>query len=59
MKKDITNTEYVKNKKEANSMISSQNEDTGLPSYNPKDTKPFEQKNMPRGCRCRRTTGDK
>jgi len=29
--------------------ISSQNEDTGLPSYNPSDTRPYEQKNTTSG----------
>ena len=29
--------------------ISSQNKDTGLPSYNPDDTRPFEQKNTSAG----------
>jgi hypothetical protein len=29
--------------------ISSQNKDTGLASYNPDDTRPYEQKNTPTG----------
>ncbi|MCL1904166.1 MAG: hypothetical protein FWF94_07100 [Oscillospiraceae bacterium] len=29
--------------------ISSQNADTGLPSYNPDDTRPYEQKNTSAG----------
>jgi len=29
--------------------VPSQNEDTGLPSYNPDDTKPYERKNTPDG----------
>jgi len=56
MKKNLTD---IKNQNQINSMISSQNEDTGLAAYNAKDTKPFEQKNMPKGCRCRKTTSDK
>ena len=46
MKKNIKD---IKNKKEIISKISSQNEDTGIPSYNAKDAKPYERKNMPIG----------
>jgi hypothetical protein len=38
--------------------ISSQNADTGLPSYNSDDTRPYEQKNMPVGVH-KRGTGSK
>jgi hypothetical protein len=51
--------ENIKNKSEINAKISSQNEDTGIASYSPKNSASFEQKNMPKGCRCRTTTGDK
>jgi hypothetical protein len=48
VKKDL----IEKNKSENKSMVSSQNEDTGIPSYSPKDcAKPFERKNISRGCR--------
>jgi len=55
VKKDTTD---IKNKTEITGMISSQNEDTGLPSYNAKNTKHFEQKNMPRGYR-NKNSGEK
>jgi len=29
--------------------VSSQNADTGLPSYNPDDARPYERKNLPDG----------
>lgn len=48
MKRDLSD---VKNKAEISRMISSQNEDTGLPSYNPKDGKPYERKNIANGYR--------
>jgi len=48
MKNDITD---IKNKSEISAKISSQNEDTGIPSYNPKDNKPYERKNIARGFR--------
>ena len=47
VKKNITD---VKNKAEISAKISSQNEDTGLPSYKP-DGKPYERKNIARGYR--------
>ena len=34
---------------ESKTNISSQNKDTGLPSYNPDDTRPYEQKNTSAG----------
>jgi len=38
--------------------VSSQNEDTGLPSYSPDDTRPYERKNTPDGFH-RNGTGSK
>jgi hypothetical protein len=51
---DAVDTADVKSK--AN--ISSQNADTGLPSFSAGDTKPYERKNMPAGFH-KRGTGSK